>query len=127
MYSEETDLPGGNDFVDVTAIFAGAVQRTLFTSFLYMITRKVADLDATEMIFADGYSLNDAMSALEVWRSTSIHASWSTLTPEQDWGTPYGQRDGSRRSAAPTIRPAGAPPAGRGVLDSRPLDLVRGK
>ena len=25
-----------------------------------------AEFDATEMIFADGYSLNDAMSALEV-------------------------------------------------------------
>lgn len=30
------------------------------------------ELDATEMIFADGYSLNDAMSALEVRRCTSI-------------------------------------------------------
>ena len=34
-----------------------------------------AELDAPEMIFADGYSLNDAMSALEVWMCASTHAS----------------------------------------------------
>jgi len=50
MHLEQMDLPGGNDFVDVTAIFAGAAQQ----------------LDAAGMIFADGYSLNDAMSALEI-------------------------------------------------------------
>jgi hypothetical protein len=34
---------------------------------LYMwMNRTFAELDATEMIFANGYSLNDAMSALEV-------------------------------------------------------------
>lgn len=50
MYFDQTDLPGGDDFVDVTAIFAGAAQQ----------------LDATDMVFADGYTLNDAMSALEI-------------------------------------------------------------
>jgi len=50
MHLDQMDLPGGDDFVDVTAIFAGAARQ----------------LDATEMIFADGYSLNDAMSALEI-------------------------------------------------------------
>ena len=73
MYLEPMDLPGGTDFVDVTAIFAGAAQRTPFTSLLYLDQRNIAELDASEMIFADGYSLNDAMSALEVRRSTSIH------------------------------------------------------
>jgi len=39
MYSEQMDLPGGNDFVDVTAIFAGVAQRTLLTGSLYMDQR----------------------------------------------------------------------------------------
>jgi hypothetical protein len=72
MYLEQMDPPGGNDFVDVTAIFAGVAQRTPFTciphAFRTWINGTFAELDATEMIFADGYSLNDAMSALEVWR-----------------------------------------------------------
>ena len=49
------------------------------------------------------------------------------LTSEKDWGAQNGQRDGSRRSAAPAIRPAIPSPARRSVLDPRPLDLVRGK
>lgn len=76
MHLGQIDLPGGNDFIDVTAIFAGAAQRTLSTSLLHMVNRTFAELDATEMVFADGYSLNDAMSALEVWRSVSTHAAW---------------------------------------------------
>jgi len=73
-------LPGGNDFVDVTAIFAGAAQRMLSTSFYAWIHRTFAELDATDMIFADGYNLNDAMSALEVWGYISIHAARSSDT-----------------------------------------------
>jgi hypothetical protein len=41
----------------------------------------LAELDGTQMVFADGYSLNDAMSALEVWRYTSIHAFRSDSNP----------------------------------------------
>lgn len=73
MHLDQTVLPGGEDFVDVTAIFAGAVQRRQFIISYAWINRTLAELDATEMIFADGYSLNDAMSALEVWRRASIH------------------------------------------------------
>ena len=36
MYLEPMDLPGGSDFVDVTAIFAGAAQRMPFMGFLYL-------------------------------------------------------------------------------------------
>lgn len=76
MHLGQVDLPGGNDFIDVTAILAGATQRMLSTSLLHMVNRAFTELNATEMIFADGYSLNDAMSALEVWRSILTHAAW---------------------------------------------------
>lgn len=68
MYLEQIDLPGGDDFVDVTPIFAGVAQRKQSMVFFAWVDRTFAELDATEMIFADGYSLNDAMSALEVGR-----------------------------------------------------------
>lgn len=76
MHLGQIDLPGGNDFIDVTAIFAGTAQRASSTSFLHTANRAFTELDATEMIFADGYSLDDAMSALEVWRSILTHATW---------------------------------------------------
>lgn len=77
MYLDQMDLPGGDDFVDVTAIFAGAAQREQFIVFYAWTNRTLAELDATEMIFADGYSLNDAMSALEVWKCASVHVARS--------------------------------------------------
>lgn len=48
--------------------------------FYTWINRTFAELDATEMIFADGYTLHDAMSALEVWGYTSIHTARSSDT-----------------------------------------------
>ena len=80
MHLDQMDLPGGDDFVDVTAIFAGAAQRKWPIVSHAWTNGKFSELDATEMIFADGYSLNDAMSALEVWRCASIHHTWSTDT-----------------------------------------------
>jgi hypothetical protein len=81
MYLDQMGLPGGGDFVDVTAMFAGAAHRKSFTVSYPWITRTFAELDATGMIFADGYTLNDAMSALEVWKSTLIHISRPSDTP----------------------------------------------
>jgi hypothetical protein len=83
MYLDQLDLPGGDDFVDVTAIFAGAAQRKRPVVPHTRIHKTFAELDGTEMIFADGYSLNDAMSALEVWICASTHSIWSTDTSKR--------------------------------------------
>lgn len=69
MYdSDESDTPGGDDFVDVTSLFRDAAEGThhQFLGLVQIDVRRSVGLPEETVILTDGFTLMDSMSAIEV-------------------------------------------------------------
>ena len=62
--------PEGSDFVDVSDVFLDAAQGMLVTRFdSNLLTHLCVDMESGDVMLGEGFTLYDAMSALEAMRS----------------------------------------------------------
>jgi hypothetical protein len=61
----QLDLPGGDDFHDITGLFNAAAAGMCYFSGSLWVLFLVQEMEPGSVILMDGFSLQDAMSAFE--------------------------------------------------------------